>query len=154
MTVLRPPCTKVRAIVFAKLDLEDGASRCPVALLAAGGDESAVGGETQAVRIAEAGGEDFQGGTTFQVVLCRQARSLPHLDTATHALIPRREIKPALLVRFEPDDEIMTARRGLHFIRDALVEVGFVIAIQIMQAGDLIATKHEELSFTTFTPSG
>jgi hypothetical protein len=130
LAVLRTACAKVRAEIVIELDLADGGRGCPVAFLPAGGDEATIRRDAEAVGIAEAGGEHFEFVTPRD---------------AAHALIARGEIPAAFFVGFESDDEIVPARGGLHRIRHALVEIGFVIAIEIVQTGDLIATEDVEL---------
>lgn len=127
--VFRTTSTKVCAEIVIEFDLADGGGWRPIAFLNAGGDETSIRRDAETIGIAETGGEHVE------LIAARDA---------ANTLISGGEIPAAFWVGFESDDEIMTARRGLHGVRDALVEVGFVIAIQIVQAGNLIATENVE----------
>ena len=130
LTVFRPARTKMCAEVLIEFDLADARRRRPVPLLHTRRHKPPVGRETEAVRITEPSGENFE------LVATRDA---------AHTLIPRRKVPPPLGIPLQPNDEVVSARRGLHDVRHTLVKIRFIIAIKIVQAGQLIAPQHIQL---------
>ena len=119
------------AIITAGLDGADLGGRRPCALLRCGGDDFAVRACAQAVWIAEAGAENFL--------------------RATVAADPMRSegvgvVEVPCVVLLQAGDVIVAAGRGLDEIAEAFVEVGFAVAVTIVQARDLIATEHEDFA--------
>ena len=69
----------------------------------------------------------------------------PSAGDADQSLLARRRVEPPLAVALQPADKIVAAGRREHAIREALVVVGLAVAVQIVQARDLIAPQHINL---------
>ena len=117
------------ADVLAHLDLDDSRRRRPIAFLQARGEEASVRRKARAVRVAQAGGEDFHAIEPAQ---------------AQHALIARRGVEAALRVHLQADHVIMPAVGRSIATRDAFIEVGLVVAVEVVQTRDLISAEHVE----------
>ena len=135
--VLRSSGSEMRAFIHAELDLEDARRGRPVSLLRARREKTPVVRKAESVRIAETGRKHLE--ATFLV-------------DATKPLIARCEIPIPRRVPLEPDDEVMPARRGLHRVGDTLVVVRLVVAIEIVETGDLIAPEDVDLSIDDLHP--
>ena len=57
-----------------------------------------------------------------------------------------RVIKVARAIGFQSGHVIVAAGGALNLLAEAFVEVRLAIAIQVMEAGDLVAAQHEDFS--------
>ena len=137
--VLGTTPAEMRAFAEAGLDEADGRRRCPIALLDAGGDESSVRRDADAVRITQPGGEHLD--------LIRQGQP-------QETLIARGDVKAASFVSLQADDEIMAARRGGVAIEKAFVVISFAVPVEVVQPGDLVAPEDEHLTVDDLDAQG
>ncbi len=121
----------VVAVMAAGPDLADHGGRRPFPLGVGNGDR-AVGREPQAVGVAKAGCDGFE-------------RS-PIGGDSQESELARGRVKPAGSIALEAADEIV-ARYGSRIgVAEALVKIGFIVAVRIMQASDLVAAQDVDFS--------
>ena len=105
----------------------------PFAFVVGFGDQ-AVWPAAKTVGIANAGGEDFE---IVAVFVAAQNRAAVAAGIAALAII-----EVSLGVGFQTGRiGVAIVRRHFAFVIETLIEVGFAVAIQIVQAGDLIAAQ-------------
>ena len=115
------------AIITAAFRLDDRGRRRPFALLRRYRDDYSVRADAKPVRVAETGGKRFRAAA----IGCH-AMNTPRI----------RVIEISGRVRFKTGHVIVRIRRGLDEVAEILVEVGFTIAVCILQPSDLITAKN------------
>ena len=123
-----PAVAEVGATARGQIDLYDGRCGGPVTLLEAGGEEAAVGRESDAVGVTQAGAEHLGAG-----LVGRQP---------DQSLVARARVEPSLRIALEADHIVVATGRGAHAVRHAFVKVCLAVPVQVVQARDLVATQH------------
>ena len=124
---LGPAIAEVGTLILAQLHLYDGRSGGPIAFLQAGREEAVIRGEAGAVRIAQAGRQDLDALRAGQ---------------AQHALVAGGGVEAPLGVGLQADHVIVAALGSRIAVRHALVEVGLVVAVEVVEARDLVTSEH------------
>ena len=118
----------------------------PGALVVAVGDLT-VGADAHAVRGADAGGVDFEllaVGRHLEDAAVVVAERTPAAATRVHGAT-FEEVEVALAVRLQVEGELVEVRGDLDVVVEVLVEIGLAVAVEVLEAGDLVATEDVEL---------
>ena len=129
------------AVEGSRLDPVDPVLRRPVPFLV-GHDHAPVRVDHEAVRCPETVGDDLGRGAVGGDLEDRPVLGHAGVEVVSRAL---GVVEVALRVRFQAHGELVEVRRRLGVVVEGLVVVCLTVAVQVVEAGDLVAGRDEDL---------